>query len=102
MLFVGDLSLEDYSAVCCAVQMIVNPDESLSCNDPKCVNPHFGASTYTCAAENAAKHLRAYHLGKLLRSAILDANTKKKRKLNINAAGRSRTPPARSTTVRRL
>ena len=81
--------MEDYSAVRCAVQMIVNPDGSLSW---KCVNPHFGASTYTCAAGNAAKHLRAYHLGKLLRSAIFYADTKKKRKLNMNAAGKVADP----------
>ena len=55
-------------------------------------NPPFGASTYTRAAASAAKHLRAYHLKKLVRSAIVDTDAKKKRKTNMNAAERIADP----------
>ena len=86
VLFVDDLRLDEYTTPRCDVRMVVHHDGSLSCDEPNCENPPFGASTYTRAAARAAKHLRAYHLKKLVRSAIVDTDAKKKRKTNMNAA----------------
>ena len=80
VLFVDDLRLDEYTTPRCDVRMVVHHDGSLSCDEPNCENPPFGASTYTRAAASAAKHLRAYHLKKLVRSAIVDTDAKKKRK----------------------
>lgn len=101
VLFVDDLRLDEYTTPRCDVRMVVHHDGSLSCDEPNCENPPFGASTFTRAAASAAKHLRAYHLKKLVRSAIVDA--KKKRKTNMNAAERiadpSRTVDAGARTL---
>ena len=86
VLFVDDLRLDEYTTPRCDVRMAVHHDGSISCDEPNCENPPFGASTYTRAAASAAKHLRAYHLKKLVRSAIVDTDAKKKRKTNMNAA----------------
>ena len=77
VLFVDDLRLDEYTTPRCDVRMVVHHDGSLSCDEPNCENPPFGASTYTRAAASAAKHLRAYHLKKLVRSAIVDTDAKK-------------------------
>ena len=87
VLFVDDLRLDEYTTPRCDVRMVVHHDGSIfSCDEPNCENPPFGVSTYTRAAASAAKHLRAYHLKKLVRSAIVDTDAKKKRKTNMNAA----------------
>ena len=80
VLFVDDLRLDEYTTPRCDVRMVVHHDGSISCDEPNCENPPFGVSTYTRAAASAAKHLRAYHLKKLVRSAIVDTDAKKKRK----------------------
>ena len=103
MLFVDDLRLDEYTTPRCDVRMVVYHDGALSCDEPNCENPPFGASTYTRAAASAAKHLCAYHLKKLVRSAIVDTDAKKKSKTNMNAAERiadpSRTADAGARTL---
>ena len=49
-------------------------------------------SPHTRAAATASKHLRAYHPNKLLRSAIADADKRKKRRENMNAAAKVADP----------
>jgi hypothetical protein len=66
VLFVDDLNLSTYVASECAVQMLVNADKSISCAEPDCTKPHFGASLKKRSADAAAKHLRLVHLPQLL------------------------------------
>ena len=80
MLFVDDLRLDEYTTPRCDVRMVVHHDGSISYDEPNCENSPFGASTHTRAAAGAAKHLRACHLKKLVWSAIVDTDAKKKRK----------------------
>ena len=60
--------LVDYLAEECTALMEVHEGESLSCCEVGCDAPDFGASVVNRSAFNAAKHLRAKHLVKMLRS----------------------------------
>ena len=66
VLYVDDLSLETFAAPGCDVRMIVNADGSISCAEPNCIKPNFGAAKTKRSADAAAKHLRQVHLPELL------------------------------------